>query len=186
MRSHYCGQIGVCDIDQGIELCGWVHHRRDHGGVIFIDVRDREGLVQVVFDPDKAESFALAERVRAEYVVRIQGKVRRRPPSTENPDLPTGAVEVVGELIEILNSAETPPLQVDDEQAHDDVRLRYRYLDLRRPAMQRNLRLRADTCRVLRRFLEQHGFLEIETPMLTRSTPEGARDYLVPSRTHLG
>ncbi|MGH8645474.1 MAG: aspartate--tRNA ligase, partial [Gammaproteobacteria bacterium] len=146
----------------------------------------REGLVQVVFDPDKAESFALAERVRAEYVVRVQGKVRRRPPGTENPDLPTGAVEVVGEQIKILNSADTPPLQIDDEQAHDDVRLRYRYLDLRRPVMQKNLRLRADTCRALRRFLEQHGFLEIETPMLTRSTPEGARDYLVPSRTHLG
>ncbi|MGH8614784.1 MAG: amino acid--tRNA ligase-related protein, partial [Gammaproteobacteria bacterium] len=178
MRSHYCGQIGVSEIDQRVELCGWVHHRRDHGGVIFIDVRDREGLVQVVFDPDKAESFALAERVRAEYVVRIQGKVRHRPPGTENPDLATGAVEVVGEQIEILNSADTPPLQIDDEQAHDDVRLRYRYLDLRRPAMQRNLRLRADTCRVLRRFLDQHGFIEIETPMLTRSTPEGARDYL--------
>ncbi|MGH8659472.1 MAG: aspartate--tRNA ligase [Gammaproteobacteria bacterium] len=186
MRSHYCGQIGVSDIDQRVELCGWVHHRRDHGGVIFMDMRDREGLVQVVFDPDKAGSFALAERVRAEYVVRVQGKVRRRPPGTENPDLPTGAVEVVGEQIKILNSADTPPLQIDDEQAHDDVRLRYRYLDLRRPVMQKNLRLRADTCRALRRFLEQHGFLEIETPMLTRSTPEGARDYLVPSRTHLG
>ncbi|MGH6635777.1 MAG: aspartate--tRNA ligase [Gammaproteobacteria bacterium] len=186
MRSHYCGQIGVSDIDQRVELCGWVHHRRDHGGVIFIDVRDREGLVQVVFHPDPAQSFALAERVRAEYVVRIQGRVGRRPPGTENPDLPTGAVEVVGEQIEILNSADTPPLQIDDEQAHDDVRLRYRYLDLRRPVMQRNLRLRADTCRILRRFLEQHGFIEIETPMLTRSTPEGARDYLVPSRTHLG
>jgi len=184
-RSHYCGQIGVSEIDQRVELCGWVHHRRDHGGVIFIDVRDREGLVQVVFHPDKA-SFALAERVRAEYVVRIQGRVGRRPPGTENLDLGTGAVEVVGEQIEILNSADTPPLQIDDEQAHDDVRLRYRYLDLRRPVMQRNLRLRADTCRVLRRFLEEHGFIEIETPMLTRSTPEGARDYLVPSRTHLG
>jgi len=186
MRSHYCGQIGVSDIDQRVELCGWVHHRRDHGGVIFIDLRDREGLVQVVLDPEIPGSFAIAERVRAEYVVHIQGRVRRRPPGTENPDLGTGAVEVVGELIEILNSADTPPLQIDDEQAHDDVRLRYRYLDLRRPVMQRNLRLRADTCRVLRRFLDQHGFIEIETPMLTRSTPEGARDYLVPSRTHLG
>ncbi|MGH8608319.1 MAG: aspartate--tRNA ligase [Gammaproteobacteria bacterium] len=186
MRSHYCGQIGVSDIDQRVELCGWVHHRRDHGGVIFIDLRDREGLVQIVFDPEIPGSFAVAERVRAEYVVRAQGKVRRRPPGTENRDLATGAVEVVGEQIEILNSADTPPLQIDDEQAHDDVRLRYRYLDLRRPVMQRNLRLRADACRVLRRFLDQHGFIEIETPMLTRSTPEGARDYLVPSRTHLG
>jgi len=186
MRSHYCGQIGVSDIDQRVRLCGWVHHRRDHGGVIFIDLRDREGLVQVVFDPEIPGSFAVAERVRAEYVVSVQGGVRRRPPGTENPDLATGAVEVVGEQIEILNSADTPPLQIDDEQAHDDVRLRYRYLDLRRPVMQRNLRLRADACRILRRFLDQHGFLEIETPMLTRSTPEGARDYLVPSRTHLG
>ncbi len=186
MRSHYCGQIGVSDIDQRVELCGWVHHRRDHGGVIFIDLRDREGLVQIVFDPEIPGSFAVAERVRAEYVVRAQGKVRRRPPGTDNPGLATGAVEVVGEQIEFLNSADTPPLQIDDEQAHDDVRLRYRYLDLRRPVMQRNLRLRADACRVLRRFLDQHGFLEIETPMLTRSPPEGARDYLVPSRTHLG
>lgn len=186
MRSHYCGQISVSDIDQRVELCGWVHHRRDHGGVIFIDLRDRQGLVQVVFDPEIPGSFAVAERVRAEYVVRVQGRVRRRPPGTENPDLTTGAVEVVGEQIEILNSADTPPLQIDDEQAHDEVRLRYRYLDLRRPVMQRNLRLRADACRVLRRFLDQHGFIEIETPMLTRSTPEGARDYLVPSRTHLG
>ena len=186
MRNHYCGQVSVSQVDHRVELCGWVHHRRDHGGVIFIDLRDREGLIQVVFDPDTPESFAVAERVRNEYVLRVRGQVQRRPKGAVNPELATGEVEVVGDSIEILNSSDTPPLQIDDDAAQEDVRLRYRYLDLRRPRMQENIRLRAKVSRALRRFLDENGFLEIETPMLTRSTPEGARDYLVPSRTHLG
>ena len=143
MRSHYCGHLNVSHLDQEVDLCGWVHHRRDHGGVIFIDLRDREGLVQAVFDPSEAESFAVAERVRGEYVLRIQGRVRRRPPGTENPNLATGAVEVLGQSIEILNHAETPPFQVDDDTVQDEARLRFRYMDLRRAKMQYNLKLRA-------------------------------------------
>lgn len=188
MRSHYCGQLDSSLIDQEVELYGWVHRRRDHGGVIFIDLRDREGLSQIVFDPDRAEAFATADAVRSEYVLHIKGKVRARPEGTVNPDMPTGEVEVLGYSIEILNRAKTPPFQLDDEHVHvhDDVRLRYRYVDLRRPAMQKNLRLRSQVSQVMHRFLDEKGFLEIETPMLTKATPEGARDYLVPSRTHQG
>ncbi|MFQ5660253.1 MAG: aspartate--tRNA ligase [Gammaproteobacteria bacterium] len=186
MRSHYCGQLDASHIDQEVELCGWVNRRRDHGGVIFIDLRDREGIAQVVFDPGRPDPFAIADAVRNEYVLRVSGRVRHRPQGTVNPDLPTGEVEVLAYSIDILNSAETPPFQIDDENVHDDVRLRYRYVDLRRPEMQHNIRLRGQVCRTLRDFLDSKGFLEIETPMLTRATPEGARDYLVPSRTHLG
>ena len=186
MRSHYCGELNRGHIDQEIRLCGWVHRRRDHGGVIFIDLRDREGIAQVVFDPDRAEPFKIADAVRNEYVIRISGRLRLRPEGTANPDRPTGEVEVLGHTIEILNKAKTPPFQLDDEQVHDEIRLKYRYVDLRRPFMQRNLRLRARIVKTLRAFLDAHGFVEIETPMLTRATPEGARDYLTPSRTHPG
>jgi len=186
MRSHYCGQVTETLLDQDVTLCGWAHRRRDHGGVIFIDLRDREGLVQVVIDPDTPEAFAAAERVRNEYVLRIVGRVRRRPPGTENPNLPTGAVEVLAREVEILNRSEPLPFQLDDDDTSEEVRLRYRYLDLRRPEMQNRLRLRTRTISALRGFLEQHGFMDIETPMLTKATPEGARDYLVPSRTHPG
>jgi aspartyl-tRNA synthetase len=186
MRSHYCGYLNTSHVDQEVELCGWVHRRRDHGGVIFIDLRDREGIIQAVFDPGERESFAIAERVRSEYVLRLKGRIRRRPPGTENPNLATGAVECLGQSIEILNSAETPPFQLDEDTIQDEARLRFRYIDLRRERMQRNLRLRAQVCRTLRDFLDEQGFIEIETPMLTKATPEGARDYLVPSRTHLG
>ena len=186
MRSHYCGQINTSLIDQEISLCGWVHRRRDHGGVIFIDLRDRAGLAQIVFDPDRPDPFAIADSVRNEFVIRITGRVRHRPQGTVNPDLPTGEVEVLGYSIEILNKALTPPFQLDDENVHDDVKLRYRYVDLRRPAMQANMQLRHNVVKTLRNFMDAHGFLDIETPMLTRATPEGARDYLVPSRTHPG
>jgi aspartyl-tRNA synthetase len=187
MRSHYCGLIDETQLDQPVTLCGWAHRRRDHGGVIFIDLRDREGLVQVVIDPDTPDAFAEAERVRNEYVLRVQGRVRRRPAGTENPNLATGQVEVLVHELEILNRSEPLPFQIDDEEeVSEEVRLRYRYLDLRRPAMQQRLQLRTRVVRVLRRFLDEHGFLDIETPMLTKATPEGARDYLVPSRTHPG
>ncbi len=186
MRSHYCGQLNTSLLDQEITLCGWVHRRRDHGGVIFIDLRDREGLAQIVFDPDRADSFAIADAVRNEYVLKITGKVRNRPEGTINKDLPTGEIEVLGYDIEILNHAKTPPFQLDDDHVHDDVKLRYRYIDLRRTSMQRNMKLRAAITKAMRSFLDDSGFLEIETPMLTRATPEGARDYLVPSRTQPG
>jgi aspartyl-tRNA synthetase len=186
MRSHYCGHLDTSLIDQEVQLCGWVHRRRDHGGVIFIDLRDRYGLAQVVFDPDRPEPFAVADNVRHEYVLRVTGRVRHRPEGTVNPDLPTGEVELLGHSIEILNRAKTPPFQLDDQHVQDDTRLRYRYVDLRRPEMQYNLELRGRVCRFFREFLNERGFLEIETPMLTRATPEGARDYLVPSRTHPG
>jgi aspartyl-tRNA synthetase len=186
MRSHYCGHLDTSLLDQEVELYGWVHRRRDHGGVIFIDLRDREGLAQIVFDPDRAEAFAIADMVRNEYVLKITGLVRNRPEGTVNPDMPTGEVEVLGHSIEILNKAKTPPFQLDDEHVHDDIRLRYRYVDLRRPVMQKNMRLRSQVSRMMHSFLDENGFLEIETPMLTRATPEGARDYLVPSRTHQG
>ena len=167
-------------------MCGWVHRRRDHGGVIFIDLRDREGLAQVVYDPDRAESFAVAEALRNEYVIRITGRVRRRPEGTVNPNLPTGEVEVLGHTLEILNKARTPPFQLDDENVQDDIRLRYRYVDLRRETMQENIKLRSRVTRAIRAYLDGRGFLDIETPVLTRATPEGARDYLVPSRTQRG
>lgn len=186
MRSHYCGQLDTTHLDQEVELYGWVRRRRDHGGVIFIDLRDREGIAQIVFDPDREEAFARADMVRNEYVLRISGRVRKRPEGTINPDMATGEVEVLGHSIEILNKAKTPPFQLDDEHVHDDIRLRYRYVDLRRPQMQKNIRLRARVSRLMHNFLDENGFLEIETPMLTKATPEGARDYLVPSRTHPG
>ncbi len=186
MRSHYCGQVNESFIAQEVTLCGWVHRRRDHGGVIFIDLRDRSGLVQIVIDPDTEQTFALAERVRTEYVLKVIGKVRNRPEGTENPELSTGMIEVLGKELEILNTAETPPFQLDDETVHEEHRLRYRYIDLRRPLMQRRFQMRAKTNNILRNYLDNKGFLEIETPMLTKATPEGARDYLVPSRTHEG
>jgi len=186
MRTHYCGELNTSHLDQEITLVGWAHRRRDHGGVIFIDLRDREGRVQVVIDPDTAETFATAERVRSEFVLQVKGRVRRRPQGTENPELSTGEVEVLGKQLEILNSAETPPFHLDDDTVSEEHRLRYRYIDLRRPEMLNHLRLRAQVTRELRNFLDDNGFLDIETPMLTRATPEGARDYLVPSRTHPG
>jgi aspartyl-tRNA synthetase len=188
MRSHYCGHLNASHIEEEVTLCGWVHRRRDHGGVIFIDLRDREGLAQVVFDPDAEASFALAETVRNEFVLRVSGRVRRRPEGTENPDMATGQVEMLGKELEIFNRAETPPFQldIDDNEVSEEHRLRYRYIDLRRPAMFQRLRLRSEIVRVLREQLDNNGFLDIETPMLTKATPEGARDYLVPSRTHQG
>lgn len=187
MRSHYCGQLNSSHVDQQVTLCGWVHRRRDHGGVIFFDMRDREGIAQVVFDPDTVEAFALAEKVRSEYVLKITGRVRPRPQGTVNANMPTGEIEVLGKAIEILNTAETPPFQLD-EYGHvgEDVRLRYRFLDLRRPDMQAKLLFRSKVTSTMRRYLDEHGFIDVETPILTRATPEGARDYLVPSRTHPG
>jgi len=185
MRSHLCGQLTEHHLDQVVDICGWVHRRRDHGGVIFIDLRDREGLVQVVFDPDYAAAFAQAETVRSEFVLKVHGKVRPRPTGTENPNLNTGRIEVLATELEILNRAETPPFPLESEvEVSEETRLRYRYIDLRRPVMQQRMRLRRDVIRFLRQFLDHHGFFEIETPFLTKATPEGARDYLVPSRTH--
>jgi len=186
MRTHYCGALNASHIGQEVELCGWVHRRRDHGGVIFVDLRDREGLVQVVYDPDLPEVFAIAEQIRSEYVLRIRGLVRRRPAGTENPHLATGEIEILGKALEVLNRAETPPFQLDEDEISEELRLRFRYLDLRRPVMRDRLMLRTRVARELRRFLDDAGFLDIETPMLTKATPEGARDYLVPSRTHAG
>jgi aspartyl-tRNA synthetase len=187
MRTHYCGSINETHIDETITLCGWVDRRRDHGGVIFLDMRDREGIVQVVFDPDTEEHFALADKVRSEYVLKITGRVRARTPETINPNMATGKVEVLGKTLEILNEAVTPPFQLDEHTSvGEDVRLKYRYMDLRRPEMQANLIARSKITYVIRSFLEAEGFLDIETPILTRATPEGARDYLVPSRTHPG
>ncbi len=186
MRTEYCGLISTKFLDQTVVLCGWVHRRRDHGGVIFIDLRDREGLVQVVCDPDNAATFATAEKIRSEYVVKITGLVRRRPAGTVNANLVSGEIEVLARSIEILNASVTPPFQMDDENLSENVRLEYRYLDLRRPQMQKNLRLRYKVAMEVRRYLDSAGFIDIETPMLTRSTPEGARDYLVPSRVNPG
>jgi aspartyl-tRNA synthetase len=186
MRSHYCGQVTEKLLDQEVTLCGWVNRRRDHGGVIFIDLRDREGLVQVVFDPDRAEIFEIAERVRNEYVLRITGRVRLRPEGTVNPELTTGQIEILGLQLEVLNASETPPFQLDDVGVHEDLRLQYRYIDLRRDEMQKRMRMRSQVTRYIRNHLEDEGFWDIETPMLTKATPEGARDYLVPSRTHPG
>jgi len=186
MRTHYCGQVGETLAGQTVCVCGWVHRRRDHGGVIFIDLRDREGLLQVVFDPENPEVFAQAERLRSEFVVRIEGRVRLRPPGTENPALPTGKVELLARTLSLINRSETPPFSLDDDTVGEETRLKYRYLDLRRPPMQKNLRLRHDVIRRIRAYMDAQGFVEVETPILTRATPEGARDYLVPSRTHPG
>ncbi len=186
MRTHYCGELNSNHIDQEVTVCGWVNRRRDHGGVIFVDLRDREGILQVVFDPDDAEMFANAERVRNEFVLKVTGKIRVRPDGTINKDMPTGEIELFGLQLEILNAAETPPFQQDDEDVHDDIRLKYRYIDLRKPEMYQRMRLRASVTHFMRTWLEGNGFIDVETPMLTRATPEGARDYLVPSRTHQG
>jgi aspartyl-tRNA synthetase len=173
-------------LGQTVTLCGWVHRRRDHGGVIFVDLRDREGLVQIVCDPDRAEMFASAEKIRNEFVLKVTGKVRERPEGTVNPNLVSGAIEVLAHEIEILAASQTPPFQLDDENLSETVRLTYRYLDLRRPQMQKNMRLRYKAAMAFRKFLDAQGFIDIETPALTKSTPEGARDYLVPSRVHPG
>ena len=187
MRSHYCGDLRASESGQEVEIYGWVHRRRDHGGVIFLDVRDRTGVLQVVFDPDEEESFALADSVRNEYVLMAKGKVRARPEGTVNPDMPTGEVEVLGKELRILNAAKTPPFQLDEySEAGEDIRLRYRYMDLRRPEMQQRMQARAHITSAVRSYLEGQGFWDIETPTLSRATPEGARDYLVPSRTHPG
>ncbi len=185
-RDCLCGELDESFVGREVVLCGWVQRRRDHGGVIFIDLRDRRGLVQVVFDPDRSEQFALAETVRNEYVLRVTGKARLRPEGTHNPDLPTGAVEILGLELTILNNADPLPFQIEDVETSEAVRLRYRYLDLRSERMQRNLRLRHRLIRALRHYLDDRDFIEIETPVLTRSTPEGARDYLVPSRVQPG
>lgn len=184
MRTHPCGVITLEQLDEQVTFCGWVHRRRDHGGVIFIDLRDHTGLVQIVFDPDRAETFSFAEEVRNEFVLRVTGKVRHRPEGTVNPDMTTGQIEVLGYEIEILNRAATPPFQLDDKNVSEENRLKFRYIDIRRPEMQERLRLRAKVIRKLRHALEDDGFIEVDTPMLTRATPEGARDYLVPSRNH--
>ena len=186
MRSHYCGEVNESLIDQEVTICGWVHRRRDHGGVIFIDLRDREGLLQVVYDPDIEDVFARAESVRNEFILRVRGKVRSRPEGTKNDNLATGQVEVLGLDLEILSHADTPPFQIDDNDVSEEHRLKYRYVDLRRPEMLKRLQLRSKISSLFRRFLDENGFLDIETPMLTKATPEGARDYLVPSRTHEG
>ncbi len=185
MRSHYCGQVDRSQIGEEIIVAGWVHRRRDHGGVIFVDLRDREGLLQVVFDPDTPEMFAEAERLRGEYVLSVHGRLRERPEGTINSELPTGEVELLATELTVLNKAKTPPFH-HEENASEELRLRYRYLDLRRDEMQRNLYLRHQVTRSLRALLDEAGFIEIETPILTKTTPEGARDYLVPSRTHPG
>jgi len=185
MRSHYCGELNESHLDQNVLLYGWVHRRRDHGGVIFLDVRDREGVAQVVYDPDTVESFAIAEDVHNEFVIKIEGRVRLRPDGTVNPDMPTGKIEVLGKELEILNTANTPPIQLDEHvDVHEDLRLRYRYIDLRRPEMTEKLLFRAKVSNTVRNFLDSNGFIDIETPILTKATPEGARDYLVPSRTN--
>src|SRR6056300_953653 len=187
MRSHLCGVLRSEHIDQTVTLCGWVDRRRDHGGVIFLDVRDRAGIVQVVFDPDTEEAFALADRVRSEYVLKITGRVRARTDATVNPNMATGAIEVLGKELVILNQAETPPFQLDEHTSvSEEVRLHYRYMDLRRVEMQQRLMLRSKITSAVRASLEDQGFLDIETPIVTGATPEGARDYLVPSRTHPG
>ena len=186
MRTHYSGSLNLEQLNQTVSLCGWVHRRRDHGGVIFIDLRDRDGIAQVVCDPDRPELFAMAESLRNEFCVRIEGLVRRRPEGTVNQNMGSGDIEVLCCGLEVLNPSVTPPFQLDDDHLSETTRLTHRVLDLRRPLMQHNLRLRYKVAMGVRRFLDAHGFIDIETPMLTKSTPEGARDYLVPSRVHPG
>ncbi len=186
MRTNYCGLIDSKYLGQTISLCGWVHRRRDHGGVIFIDLRDREGLVQIVCDPDRAQTFEVSNSLRNEFVVRVEGKVRERPAGTVNSNLVSGEIEVLATGMEVLNASQTPPFMMDDEQLSESVRLQYRFLDLRRPQMQKNMRLRHQTARAVRGYLDENGFIDIETPMLYKSTPEGAREFLVPSRMHDG
>ena len=187
MRSHFCGELNESNVDEDVVLCGWIHRRRDHGGVIFLDLRDREGLAQVVYDPDTKESFKIAEGVRNEFVVEIKGRVRLRPSGTINDEMPTGRIEILGNELKVLNASETPPIQLDEHaEVGEDIRLKYRYIDLRRPEMAARLRFRSKVGNTIRNFLDNNGFLDIETPLLTKATPEGARDYLVPSRTHQG
>ncbi|MDN5874786.1 MAG: aspartate--tRNA ligase, partial [Sinobacteraceae bacterium] len=186
MRTHYCGQVTEAEVGNDVRICGWVHRRRDHGGVIFVDLRDREGLLQVVFDPDTPDIFEQAERLRSEFVLEVEGRVRPRPEGTVNPNMPTGKVEVLAHKLVIHNRATPPPFQLDDIGVGDDTRLKYRYIDLRRPQMQANLRFRHRVLQHIHQYMDEHGFLEVETPILTRATPEGARDYLVPSRTQPG
>jgi len=186
MRTHYCGQVNAAQLGHTVTLCGWAHRRRDHGGVIFLDLRDREGLVQIVCDPDRAQTFATAEGIRNEYCLRVVGLVRRRPEGTTNPNIASGEIEMLAHDIEILNASVTPPFQLDEDNLSETVRLTHRVLDLRRPQMQQNLMLRYRVAMAVRKYLDEHGFIDIETPMLTKSTPEGARDYLVPSRVHAG
>jgi len=186
MRTHYCGELNRQQVDQQVSVCGWVNRRRDHGGVIFVDLRDKKGMLQVVFDPDDEAMFTQAETLRNEFVIQVEGRLRVRPEGTHNPEMPTGEVELLAHKLEILNASETPPFQLDEEDVHDDNRLRYRYIDLRKPEMQFRMQLRARVTHFLRSWLESNEFLDIETPMLTKATPEGARDYLVPSRTHPG
>ncbi len=186
MRTHYCGHLNRQHIGQTVTLCGWAHRRRDHGGVIFIDLRDREGLAQIVVNPDAKAAFAIAESVRSEYVLKVVCEVRARPEGATNANLATGEVEMIATEIEVLNASLTPPFMLDDENLTETVRLEHRYIDLRRPAMQKNMMLRYRVAKTLRDYLDLNGFIEVETPMLTRSTPEGARDYLVPSRVHDG
>ena len=186
MRSHYCGLVTESLVGEEVSVCGWVHRRRDHGGVIFIDLRDREGLLQIVVDPDTPAAFRAAERVRGEYVLRVTGRVRERPEGTANPELPSGRVEVLSRELQVFNPSAPVPIRLDDESVGEETRLRFRYVDLRRPEMYERLRMRSRITRAMREFLDGSGFLDVETPMLTRSTPEGARDYLVPSRTQPG
>ena len=187
MRSHFCGELNESNVDEDVVLCGWIHRRRDHGGVIFLDLRDREGLTQVVYDPDTKESFKIAEGVRNEFVVEVKGRVRLRPSGTINDEMPTGRIEILGNELKVLNASETPPIQLDEHaEVGEDIRLKYRYIDLRRPEMAARLRFRSKVGNTIRNFLDNNGFLDIETPLLTKATPEGARDYLVPSRTHQG
>ena len=187
MRSHFCGELNESNVDEDVVLCGWIHRRRDHGGVIFLDLRDREGLAQVVYDPDTKESFKIAEGVRNEFVVEVKGRVRLRPSGTINYEMPTGRIEILGNELKVLNASETPPIQLDEHaEVGEDIRLKYRYIDLRRPEMAARLRFRSKVGNTIRNFLDSNGFLDIETPLLTKATPEGARDYLVPSRTHQG
>ena len=187
MRTHYCGELNANQIDQEVTITGWVHRRRDHGGVIFLDMRDRDGIVQVVFDPDLQEAFATANRVRSEYVLQIVGRVRARPEGTVNSEMGSGEIEILGKQIIVFNKAETPPFPLNDySDVGEEVRLKYRYMDLRRPEMLDKLRFRSKVSNTIRNYLDDEGFLDIETPILTKATPEGARDYLVPSRTHQG
>lgn len=185
MRSHYCGQVTKSAVDTDVEVCGWVNRRRDHGGVIFIDLRDREGILQVVFEPELQAVFQIAETLRNEFVIQVKGHVRPRPEGMINKNLASGEIEVVAQELILLNKSETPPFQLDDN-VHEDIRLKYRYIDLRREDMQKNIRFRAKATQILRRHFDENGFLDIETPILMKATPEGARDYLVPSRTHQG
>lgn len=185
-RTHYCGNVDISLLDQEVILMGWVHRRRDHGGVIFVDLRDREGIVQVVFNPEAEKAHKEAHKIRSEFVLAVKGKVRRRPEGMDNPALKTGAIEVIVSELEIMNESKTPPFSFDDEDISENVRLKYRYLDLRRPAIQKNLFLRSKLASATRRYFEENGFIEVETPFLGKSTPEGARDYLVPSRIYKG